>query len=165
MKKLMLLAAGIVLSVAFAGCAAPTAATQTPAQLVATLQVKAQKVCTVSVPFLSSMSAMKSQLSTDAQGKLATASDKIGAACTKVANAGSGASVPPISTANINALVNDGVPALIKVIDASGWDQKAKDAAELALTAAQLAVTTALADYVTPPAVTAPHPASGAVAS
>lgn len=165
MKKLMLLAAGLVLSVAFAGCAAPSAAPQTPAQLVATLHVKAQKVCTVSVPFLASMSAMKSQLSTDAQGYLATASDKVGAACAQAANAGSGTSVTTISTANISALVNDGVPALIKVIDASGWDQKAKDAAELALTAAQLAVTTALADYVAVPAIAVPDPASGAVAS
>ncbi|MFM0351454.1 hypothetical protein [Paraburkholderia sp. RL17-347-BIC-D] len=120
MKKLMLLAAGLGLSIAFAGCAAPGAAPQAPAQLVATLQVKAQKVCTVSVPFLASMSAMKSQLSTDAQGYLATASDKVGAACTKVENAGSSTSGAPISTANISALVNDGVPALIKVIDASG---------------------------------------------
>ncbi|WNC90976.1 hypothetical protein RI103_06390 [Paraburkholderia sp. FT54] len=165
MKKLMLLAAGLVLSIAFAGCAAPGAATQTPAQLVATLQVKAQKVCTVSVPFLASMSAMKSQLSADAQGYLVTASDKVGAACTKVANAGSDTAVTTISTTNISALVNDGVPALVKVIDASSWDQKAKDAAEIALTAAQLAVTTALADDVAAPAIVVPDPASGAIGS
>ncbi|WP_208645329.1 hypothetical protein [Paraburkholderia aromaticivorans] len=165
MKKLMLLAAGLVLSVAFAGCAAPSAAPQTPAQLVATLQVKAQKVCTVSVPFLASMSAMKSQLSVDAQGYLATASDKVNAACATLESASSSASIPPISTANIGALINDGVPALIKVIDASGWDQKTKDAAEIALTAAQLAVSSALANYSAVPAAIAPDPASGAVAS
>lgn len=165
MKKLMLLAAGLVLSIVFAGCAAPSAAPQTPAQLVATVQVKAQKVCTVSAPFLASMSAMKSQLSVDAQGYLATASDKVGAACTTLENASSSPAVPPISTANISALVNDGVPALIKVIDASGWDQKTKDAAEIALTAAQLAVSSALANYTAAPAAIAPDPTSGVVAS
>jgi hypothetical protein len=165
MKKLMLLAAGLVLSIAFAGCAAPSAAPQAPAQLIATLEVKAQKVCTVSVPFLASMSAMKSQLSVDAQGYLATASDKVSAACATLENASLSAAAPPVSTANIGALVNDGVPALIKVIDASTWDQKTKDAAEIALTAAQLAVSSALANYTAAPAVIAPDAASGAIAS
>lgn len=166
MKKLMLLAAGLVLSIAFAGCAAPGAATETPAQLVSTLQVKAQKVCTVGGPFLASMSAMKSQLSTEAQADLATASDKFSDACTKVASIGAAAApAAPLSTANISSLVNDGVPALIKVIDASSLDPKAKQAAEIALTAAQLAVSSALADYVATPAAIAPDPASGVIAS
>jgi len=162
MKKLFAaLAAGVVL-LALSACGA-TAPTQNAAQLVATVQVKAQKVCTVSMPFLKSMTAMKSQLSTDAQGFLAVASDKVNAACDVVANAG--ASAGPISTDKIAALVNDGVPALIKVIDESSLDKDAKVAAEIALTAAQLAVSNALADYLSTPAVTTPDPASGAIAS
>jgi hypothetical protein len=162
MKKLFAaLAAGVVL-LALSACGA-TAPTQNAAQLVATVQVKAQKVCTVSVPFLKSMSAMKSQLSADAQGFLAVASDKLNAACDVVANAG--ASAGQISTNKIAALVNDGVPALIKVIDESRLDKDAKAAAEIALTAAQLGVSNALANYLSTPAVLAPEPASAAIAS
>ena len=158
MKKLFAaLAAGVVL-LALSACGA-TAPTQNAAQLVATVQVKAQKVCTVSAPFLKSMTAMKSQLSTDALGYLDVASDKVNAACDAVANAG------PISTDKIAALVNDGVPALIKVIDQSSLDKDAKAAAEIALTAAQLAVSNALADYLSTPAVVAPEPASATIAS
>jgi hypothetical protein len=162
MKKLFAaLAAGVVL-LALSACGA-TAPTQNAAQLIATVQVKAQKVCTVSVPFLTSMTAMKSQLSADAQGYLAVASDKVNAACDVVANAG--ASAGPISLDKVTALVNDGVPALIKVIDESNLDKDAKAAAEIALTVAQLAVSNALADYLSTPAAGAPDPASGAVAS
>jgi hypothetical protein len=162
MKKLFAaLAAGVVL-LALSACGA-TAPTQNAAQLVATVQVKAQKVCTVSVPFLKSMTAMKSQLSTDAQGYLAVASDKVNAACDVVANAG--ASAGAISTDKITALINDGLPALITVIDESSLDKDAKAAAEIALTAAQLAVSKALADYLSTPAISAPEPASPAVAS
>lgn len=162
MKKLFAaLAAGVVL-LTLSACGA-TAPTQNSAQLVATIQVKALKVCTVSVPFLKSMTAMKSQLSRDAQGYLAVASDKVDAACDAVADAGT--STGPISTDKIAALINDGVPALIKVIDGSSLDKDAKAAAEIALTAAQLAVSNALADYLSTPAVSAPEPASPAVAS
>jgi hypothetical protein len=162
MKKLFAaLAAGVVL-LALSACGA-TAPTQNAAQLIATVQIKAQKVCTVSVPFLKSMTAMKSQLSTDAQGYLAVASDKVNAACDVVANAG--ASAGPISTDKIAALVNDGVPALIKVIDESSLDKDAKAAAEIALTAAQMAVSNALANYLAPTPAAAPDAVSGAVAS
>ena len=108
---------------------------------------------------------MKSQLSVDAQGHLATVSDKINAPCSTLESTVSAKTVPPISTANIGAVVNDGVPALIKVIDASRWDQKTKDAAEIALTAAQLAVWSTLANNTAAPAPIAPDPASGAIAS
>jgi hypothetical protein len=54
---------------------------------------------------------------------------------------------------------------MIKVIDASNWTKDQKSAAEIALTAAQLAVSTALADYVSAPPAAAPVAASGAVAS
>jgi hypothetical protein len=107
------------------------------------------------------MTAMKSQLSTDAQGYLSTASDKVNAACTALASS----STTPFSTADVTALVNEGVPALIKVIDASKWTTDQKSAAEIALTAAQLAVSTALADYVAAPPASAPVAASGAVPS
>ncbi|MFP3428719.1 hypothetical protein SB781_03115 [Paraburkholderia sp. SIMBA_061] len=162
MKKLFAaLAAGVVL-LALSACGG-TAPTQNAAQLVATVQVRAQKVCTVSAPFLKSMTAMKSQLSTDAQGYLAVASDKVNAACDVVANAG--ASAGPISTDKISALVNDGVPALIKVIDESSLDKDAKAAAEIALTAAQMAVSNALANYLAPTPAAAPDSVSGVVAS
>jgi hypothetical protein len=166
-RTLMLRAAGLVASAfiatALAACnGTVAAATQTPAQLLSTLQVKAQKVCTVSVPFLKSMTAMKSQLSMAAQGYLVTASDKVNTACSAVTSS----STTTISTTNITAMVNEGVPALIKVIDASSMDQTAKNAAEIALTAAQLAVTAALANYVGAPVVPAAPatPPSGASA-
>lgn len=159
-KTLMLLAAAGFVMLAFSGCVS-TGTIQTPAQLLSTLQVKAKKVCTVSVPFLASMSAMKSQLSTDAQGYLSVASDKVNTACSAIA----GASGSSVSTASITDLVNKGVPALIQVIDASNMEKDAKSAAEIALTAAQIAVTTALAEYLNAPAAVVPVPASGAVAS
>ncbi|MGF6549289.1 hypothetical protein [Paraburkholderia youngii] len=163
MKKLFAaVAAGIIL-LALSACGTPAPTSQSGAQLIATVQVKAQKVCTVSVPFLKSMTAMKSQLSADAQGYLAVASDKVNAACDVVANAGTSAG--PISTDKIVALVNDGVPALIRVIDESSLDTDARAAAEIAITAAQLAVSNALADYLSAPTNASPQPTSGAVAS
>ncbi|WP_433693188.1 hypothetical protein [Paraburkholderia phenoliruptrix] len=164
-KQVAAFAAGILLlALSACGALAPTApASQNAAQVIATVQLKAQKVCTVSVPFLNSMTSMKSQLSVDAQGYLAVASDKVNAACDVVANAG--ASGAAMSTDKIAALVNDGVPALLKAIDASNLDKDAKAAAEIAITAAQLAVSNALADYLSAPPVVSPTPASGAIAS
>lgn len=76
------------------------------------------------------------------------ASNKVNAACDVVANADAGASTRPVSADKIAALINAGVPALIKVIDESSLDKDTKTAAEIALTAAQLAVSNALADYL-----------------
>ncbi|KAA1006294.1 hypothetical protein FVF58_27365 [Paraburkholderia panacisoli] len=89
------------------------------------------------------------------------ASDKVNTACKTLASA----SATPFSTADVTALVNEGVPALVKVIDASNWTKDQKSAAEIALRAAQLTVSTALADYVSAPPAAAPVAASGTVAS
>ncbi|HDR9497021.1 TPA: hypothetical protein QDC06_000206 [Burkholderia cepacia] len=96
---------------------------------------------------------MKSQLSTDAQADLATASEKIGGACDKIDGS--------TSVISLSSLVSDGVPSLIKVIDASSLDKNAKSAAELSLTAAQVALSMALAQYM--PVAEAPQGAALAV--
>lgn len=139
MRSLMLLAAGSAL-LALSACTTEPALPNTPAQLLANVRTDALKVCAVATPFLSSMTAMKSQLSTDAQADLAVASDKVGDSCKKIDGT--------TSAISIASIVNDGVPALIKVIDASSLDKNAKTAAELSLTGAQVALSLALAQYM-----------------
>ncbi|MFM0738570.1 hypothetical protein PQQ51_15120 [Paraburkholderia xenovorans] len=165
MKKLFAaLAAGGALQALYACGASGVPAIQPPAQLLATLQVKAQKVCAVGVPLVATMTAMNSNLSAQAQRYLATAAETMNASCVTLASSSSA----PLPEADIIALIDDGVPALIKVIGASNWTTDQKSAAQIALTAAQLAVSTALADYVATPSMpppSAPDPASGAAAS
>jgi hypothetical protein len=135
MKRLTLLAAGIV-ALVLSACA-----TVAPEQAAATLQAQAKKQCIVVQPFLSSMLAMQSQLSPDAIAKLTDVSGKVSTACAFASSSGAS-----FSLADVQTFANDAIPALIKVIDASAMDQSQKTAAEIAVTAAQVALATAIAN-------------------
>lgn len=147
MRKFMLLAAGLVALVS--GCA--STASQTPADVLANVHMQVTKACTVAKPTLLSLQAMSAQMTADQVADLAKASSIVTEVCS--------ASVPPI--ASVQDLVNVAVPAAIKIIAASPLNDADKTTAEIALTAASVAVSAALAEYV--PAVAVP--ASGAVAS
>jgi hypothetical protein len=138
-----LLAMGICTAL-FGACS--TTATQTPAQALTNLQLQVTKQCTVVQPFLLSMLAMQSQLSPDAVTYLQEASTDLAKGCLiATASPASGVAVT-FSLADIGTLVNTGFPSLIKVVDASTLDKDKKAAAEIAITAAQLAISTALAE-------------------
>lgn len=147
MKKLMLLAASLVALVS--GCASTGA--QSPAEVLANVHVQVAKACAVAKPTLLSLQAMSVQMTADQVAELAKASSIVSEVCS--------ASVPPI--ASVQDLVNVAVPAAIRIIAASPMKDADKTTAEIALTAASVAVSAALAQYA--PAVAVP--ASGAVAS
>jgi hypothetical protein len=139
MRKI-LLAATVLVGAALAGCSAlPTNGSQ-PVISLADIQTAVVKQCTVAVPFLNDMNAMKSQFSSAAaQTDLATAQQKVGDYCAPfLATVGT---APAITVADVQALVNQGVPSLIKLVDQSGWTDQQKGAAELAIGAAQLVIT------------------------
>lgn len=137
----LLLAAGFV--ALLAGCAA--APTQNAAQLAANVQKQVVKQCAVVQPFLSSMTAMQSQLSADAQAQLAQTSADVSKVCAFANVAASGVSVS-FSLADVQTFANSAMPSLIRLIDLSPLNGSQKVGAELALTAAQLAVSTAIAE-------------------
>jgi hypothetical protein len=124
-----------------AACATPA----TPAQAVAALQSQVVKQCTIVQPFIVSMQAMQPQLSADAQTQLAAASTDIAKVC---AFASAPASATPVtfSLADVSTLVNSAFPSLIKIVDGSTLSAQEKSTAEIAITAAQLGVSMALAN-------------------
>lgn len=143
MKRfVMLLAAGIA-ALFLSACA--TVSTQTAEQAAANLQKQVKKQCIVVQPFLSSMTAMQSQLSPDAIEKLAGVSTEVSKVCAFADSTASGVAVS-FSLADVQTFANEAIPSLIKVIDASALDQGQKTAAELAVTAAQVALATAIAN-------------------
>jgi hypothetical protein len=147
MKKIMLLAAGLVALVS--GCA--TTGSQTPAEVLANIQVQVTKACAVANPTLLSLQAMSTQMTADQAADLVKASTIVTEVCS--------AKAPAINS--VQDLVNVAVPAAIRIIAASPMKDADKTTAEIALTAASVAVSAALAQYA--PAVAVP--ASGAVAS
>lgn len=147
MKKLMLLAAGLVALVS--GCA--TTGSQTPAEVLANVQAQVTKACAVANPTLLSLQAMATQMTADQAADLVKASTIVTEVCSTKA--------PAINS--VQDLVNVAVPAAIRIIAASPMKDADKTTAEIALTAASVAVSAALAQYA--PAVAIP--ASGAVAS
>uniref|UniRef100_UPI0006655E74 hypothetical protein n=2 Tax=Burkholderia multivorans TaxID=87883 RepID=UPI0006655E74 len=151
MKK-MLLAAGIAASILFAGCA--STGSQSPAQVAAAIQVQVTKACAVIQPTMLSLEAMQAQLPADAQADLAKAQPIIAAVCT----------VPAVQITSVRDFVNVAFPSAIKIVAASPLNEQDKTTAEIALTAASVAVSAALAQYA-PDATVAPDPASGTVAS
>lgn len=146
MKNLMLLAAGLVLSIAFAGCAGTV--------VVATdFQNQVAKACAVVQPTLLSLKAMT--VSDPAQqvilGQLVTDNAALCAA---------NASIDPSTVSN---LVNTSIPAAVQVVGVLPIDSAAKTTAQIGLMAFQVALSAALAQFGTPTA--APVPASGVVPS
>lgn len=146
MKKMLLLAAGVAASFAFSGCA--STGSQSPAQVAADVHTKVAKACAVIQPTMASLAAMQAQLPADVQADMAKAQPIISVVC----------SAPAIQIASIQDLVNVAFPLAIKIVAASPMKDADKTTAEIALTAANVAVSAALAQYV--PA--APVPASSA---
>jgi hypothetical protein len=144
MKKLMLLAVGIVASIAFAGCAvAPT--------VVANFQSQVAKACSVVQPTLQSVQAMT--VSDPAQQLILGQMVKDNAAL-----CAANASIDPTS---VTALVNTSIPAAIQVLALLPIDPSAKTSAQIGLIAFQVALSAALAQYAAPAA--APVPSSAPV--
>ncbi|NYH21367.1 hypothetical protein [Paraburkholderia bryophila] len=146
MKKLMLLAAGVVLSIAFAGCAETvTVATD--------FQTQVAKACAVVQPTLLSVQAMT--VSDPAQQLILGEVVKDNAAL-----CAANASINPTSVSN---LVNTSIPAAVQVVGLLPIDSAAKTSAQIGLMAFQVALSAALAQFGAPTA--APAPASGATPS
>jgi hypothetical protein len=140
-RTIMLLAAGLV-ALILSACS--TVTTVPAADALANLQKQVVKQCAVVQPFMSSMLAMQSQLSADAIAQLSSASAATSKVCAFASNAASGAPVT-FSIADVQALANQAIPSLIRIIDLSPLDQAQKTAAEIAITAAQVAISTAIA--------------------
>lgn len=149
MKKLMPLAAGIVASILFAGCA--STGSQSADQIAANLNAQVAKACAVATPTLASLSAMSVQMTADQQADLVQASTIVTAVC-------SAQSAPVTSVAQ---LVNVAFPLAIKIVAASPLKDQDKSTAEIALTAASIAVSAALSQYA--PAVAVPASAASGV--
>lgn len=143
MKKLMLLcAAGVAM---LAGCASQPAANQSADQIAANVHTQVVKACAVVVPTLASLDAMKPQMTADQAVDLAKAEAIVTPIC-------SAQSAPITSVAQ---LVNVGFPLAIKIVAASPLKDQDKTTAEIALTAASIAVSAALAQYAPAAAVPA----------
>jgi hypothetical protein len=146
MKKIMLLvAAGVAM---LAGCA--STGSQTPPQVVANIHVQVVKACAVAQPTVLSLQAMAPQMTADQQADLAKASSVVTQVC----------SAPAPAINSVQDFVNVAVPAAIKVIGASSMNDQDKVTAQIALAAASVAVSAALAQYA-PAAI----PASGVTTS
>lgn len=144
MKALMLLcAAGVAM---LAGCASTAPADQS--QVIANVKTQVVKACAVATPTLASLEAMRPQMTADQAADLDKASQVIGQVC----------SATSINIASVQDLVNVAVPAAIKIIAASPMKDADKTTAEIALTAASVAVSAALAQYapVAPVAASSP---------
>lgn len=143
MKKMLLLAAGVV-TLALSACAsAPASQTQ----VLANVKTQVVKACAVATPTIASLEAMRPQMTATQAADLDKASLIVGNAC----------SASSVSIASAQDLVNVAVPAAIKVIGASSMPEQDKTTAQIALTAAAVAISAELAEYV--PAV--PASASG----
>lgn len=144
MKKLMLLAAGIVASVAFvAGCT--SAQQQNLAQLAATAKVQVAQACAVVQPTLLDLSA-----SLPADANLTLLAEDNGKLC---------AAAAALDATNVQSLVNTVIPQAIGLVGLLPVDPGAQATIRLALGAASIALSNWLAVYGTP-AATAPAAAS-----
>jgi hypothetical protein len=147
MRKFMLLAAGLVALVS--GCA--STGSQSPAQVAAEVHTQVVKACSVIQPTLASLNAMQAQLPADVQADLGKAQPIVASVC----------SAPAVQVTSVQDLVNVAFPAAIKIVAASPMKDADKTTAEIALTAASVAVSAALAQYA--PAVAAPASAASGV--
>lgn len=148
MKKLFAaVAACLVTSIALlSGCA--STGSQSPAQVAANIHTQVVKACAVIQPTMASLAAMQAQLPADVQADMTKAQPIVSAVC----------SVPAAQIASVQDLVNVAFPLAIKIVAASPMKDADKATVEIALTAANVAVSAALAQY----APAAPVPASSA---
>lgn len=134
MKRLALLAA-VAAALLLSACAS-TGTVKTPAEIQANLAVQMQKACAVAQPTIASMQSMQSQLTVDQQADLAKAAEVAAHVCT--------ANLPP-APQTIAEFVQAAFPVVIKIVDASPLLPQDKALASIALTAAQIGLSAALA--------------------
>lgn len=144
MKKLMLLAAGIVASIAIAACS--TAQQQSAAQVAAKLKADAANACAVVQPTLLSLQALANPAPGAAATLLTGQATVINAlVATNVQVCAAAGNIDPT---NIVALVNTAIPAAIQVVNAiPTLDPATKAAATGGLLVFQTALSTAIAVY------------------
>jgi hypothetical protein len=148
MKRIMLLAAGIVASaLLFAGCAATTA-------VATNFQTQVAKACAVVQPTLLSVQAMT--VSDPSQQLILGQVVKDNAAL-----CAANVSIDPSTVSN---LVNTSIPAAVQVVGLLPIDDAAKTSVQIGLMAFQVALSAALAQFgtATAPAAT-PTPASAPI--
>jgi hypothetical protein len=169
MKMIAVVLACLVTSL-LSACATPAApgAPVSPAATLATAQAtltavtaKISNQCIVVKPFLSSMVIMNAG-NQAALDDLTVASNDIGKVCNLAAAIPTAQS--SFTVADLSNAVNAGVPALLRAIGASTLPQDQKTLAQLAVTAAQLALSEAL-QQVYVPAAPAPVAASAPLAA
>jgi hypothetical protein len=148
MKKLMLLAAGIVapLFVVLAGCT--TAQQQTFADLAANAKVQVAKACAVVQPTLLDLSA---SMPGDANLKLLAADN--GRLCAAAAS---------LDASSAQGLVDTVIPQAIGLVGLLPVDPATQGAIRLALGGASIALSNWLAVYGAPSSTAAPGPAAPA---
>jgi hypothetical protein len=149
MKKLFAAVAACLVASVLTACA--SAPSQSAAQVAADIHTQVVKACAVIQPTMASLSAMQAQLPADVQADLGKAQPIVSAVC----------SAPAVQVASVQDLVNVAFPAAIKIVAASPMKDADKTTAEIALTAASVAVSAALAQYA--PAVAAPASAASGV--
>ncbi|PXW23427.1 hypothetical protein [Paraburkholderia caballeronis] len=150
MKKLMLLAAGVVLfALSVAGCT--TAQQQDLATLAAQAQTNVIKACAVVQPVLLDLSA-----SIPADPNLALLATDNGKLCAAVAT---------LDPTNVQSLVNTVIPQAIGLVSLLPIDAGTQTTIRLALGAASIALSNWLAVYGTPSTSTAPASAPAAASA
>lgn len=138
MKKLLtLLAAGLVTSALFAGCAS-TGTNQTPAQLLATVHSQVSIACAAAGPSLTSIKALEPGLSTDQTAIV----DKVYADATAFC-----AVHDSVSVASVSAFANTAIPAALSLVNGSSLSQDNKTLIAIGVIALQAALNTAVAQY------------------
>jgi len=134
MKKLMLLAAGLVASIAFAGCASTGASSPTAASTAITITADMQSAVALACPKMMPVAtglATPGILTGGALANAQTAQKDFAAVC--AANA-------TLNTSNLTELVNTGIPALNAAVQASTLAPRVKTDTRIALDALLLAL-------------------------
>jgi hypothetical protein len=146
MKRMLLIAAGLVASIAFAGCT--WQAQQTIESLASTAQSKVLKACGLVQPALLDLSAI---VPADPNLKKLTADN--GKLC---------AAVVQLDATNVKSLVDTVIPQAIGLVSLLPLDTATATAIKLALGATSLALSNWLDVYGAPTQTGAPAAASGA---
>ncbi len=147
MKRVFAALAACIVALALSACAAQPIAPVTPASAAAAIAAAKTTIgnqCVALGPLLSSATIMNAS-NPAAVADLNTASDAFGKVCVLAA------STPTIQASftvgDLSTAINAGVPALLRAIGTSTLTPQNKTAAQLAITAAQLALSEALESY------------------
>lgn len=141
MKKMLLLAAGLVASVALlAGCngTAPAKPTPTASELLAQMHTAVTKACNVAQDTLPSAIAMQSQLPADQQDIVEKVNKGVGDFC---------AAHDTISVASVRDFVKTSIPGVIKIVNASTLDPTMKADVNVALVVFSAALSSAISNF------------------